>query len=96
MQDRQAEYGMRRQYREEKKMERRDPCREYEKETEGNRQGRENSEMGGWRRRTRDRKKGGMMDGRNEIERDGVVQLNVSMDFSLLTEYLVMSCLSEG
>lgn len=37
-----------------------------------------------------------MTDGRSEIERVGGVQLNVSMDFSVLTEYLVMSCLSEG
>lgn len=36
------------------------------------------------------------MDGRTEIEREGSVQLNVGKDFSVLTEYLVMSCLSEG
>ena len=33
---------------------------------------------------------------RSEIQREGGVQVNAGMDFSVLTEYLVMSCLSEG
>lgn len=58
------------------------------KKIEGNR-GR--GKMEGWRWRTIDRIRGGMINGRNEG-----IHLNVSMDFFVLTEYLVMSHLSWG
>lgn len=61
------------------------------KKIEGRREG---GKMQGWRRRTSDRIRGGMINGRSAVEMEGGVHLNVCMDFFVLTEYLVMSCLS--